>query len=51
MEKKVARINVSYQLVKAQLELDTATTKEAMKTLRAKYEMGEEQVKALIAKR
>ena len=50
MEQKVAGISTSYELVKAKPEFDATTTKDRMNTLRVKYEMGKERVKALLAK-
>ena len=49
-QKKIDGISTSFQLAKAKLELDAVTTKNEIDTLSVKYKMGEEQVKALIAK-
>ena len=50
MEKKLIGVIVSYGIMKAKLELDVATAKTIMVTLRVKYEMGEARVKALVFK-
>ena len=50
METKLTGITASFEIVKAKLALDTLIAKEKLNTLRAKYEMGEEQVKALVSK-
>ena len=50
MEQKFSGITTSFEITKAKLKLDAASTKEEMDTLCVKYEMGEERVKALVAK-
>ena len=46
---KVTTISTLFQVTKAKLKLDVVIAKEVLNTLRVKYEMAKEQVKALVS--
>ena len=50
MVAKLTNVTTSCETLKVQFQQDATKAKEELNTLQAKYEMGEAQIKALVAK-